>query len=115
MLSRTRGFLNATVNRFRSSKRGNLAIIFAIMSIPLMLALGGGIDYSRASLARSQLQDSLDATSLALSRQTGVATMTGAQMQSFARGYFDANFSNTDIDTSGVILTPSSRTRCPRR
>ena len=107
MFYRTRRFLRGAVHRFRSAKRGNLAIIFAIMSIPLMLALGGGIDYSRASLARSQLQDSLDATSLALSRQTGVATMTGAQMQSFARGYFDANFSNTDIDTSGVILTPS--------
>jgi len=34
MFARTLNILRATIRRFRLSKRGNLAIIFAIMSIP---------------------------------------------------------------------------------
>ena len=99
--------LRSAQARFQANDRGNIAMMFAIASIPMIIALGGGIDYSRATAARTQMQDALDATSLALSRQTNVATMTSAQMLTFATNYFNANFTNTDLDASGIALTPS--------
>lgn len=105
MLSRTITAVSATAKQFHRSERGNIAMMFAIASIPTIVAVGGAIDYSRASMARTDMQDALDATSLALSRQTNLGTMTGAQMQSFVQNYFGANFTDTDIDASGVTLT----------
>ena len=93
--------------RFPGATRGNIAMMFAIGSIPMILAIGGGIDYSRATVARTQMQDALDATSLALSRQKTLGTMTGAQMMTFSTNYFNANFTNTDLDAAGVTLVPS--------
>ena len=86
-------------------ERGNVAITFALVSIPLVVAVGGMIDYSRAVAARRAMQDAADATSLALSRQPNVSTMTASAMQSFATNYFKANFTNQDAQN--VSLTPS--------
>ena len=86
-------------------ERGNVAITFALVSIPLVVAVGGMIDYSRAVAARRAMQDAADATSLALSRQPNVSTMTASAMQSFATNYFKANFTNQDAQN--LSLTPS--------
>jgi Flp pilus assembly protein TadG len=84
---------------------GNVAITFALVSIPLVVAVGGMIDYSRAVTARTAMQDAADATSLALSRQPNISTMSASDMQSFATNYFNANFTNQDAQN--VSLTPS--------
>jgi uncharacterized protein YegL len=107
MLSRAILSLRAAARRFPKADGGNIAMMFAIGSIPMILAVGGGIDYSRAAMARTEMQDALDATSLALSRQTNVATMTAAQMLTFAQNYFNANFSDPNIDSAGITLTPT--------
>ncbi|HZP19468.1 MAG TPA: pilus assembly protein [Bauldia sp.] len=90
---------------FARSERGNFAMMFAVMSVPLMVAVGGVIDYSRASSARTEMQDALDATSLALSRQANVDTMTTAQMQTFATNYFNANFNTGNV--INLTVSPS--------
>ena len=89
--------------RFRSDRRGNVAMIFGIAAIPTVLAVGGFVDYERGSLARAQMQDALDATALAL--HTDAATMTQSQMNDFATKYFAANFNN--IDAFNVVVTPN--------
>ena len=107
MISPVVASLLAALLRFKRADRGNIAMMFALGSIPMIVAVGGVIDYSRASMARTEMQDALDATSLALSRQTNIATMTSAQMLSFATNYFNANFTDGNIDSSGITLTPS--------
>jgi Flp pilus assembly protein TadG len=67
--------------------------------------VGGAIDYSRASTARAMLQDALDATALALSREPTVDTMTSTQRKTFATNYFNANFQSADL--TSVTLTPT--------
>lgn len=103
MLNALLSRLRDTARRFRSDRRGNVAMIFGIAAIPTVLAVGGFIDYERGSLARAQMQDALDATALAL--HTDAATMTQAQMNDFATKYFAANFNN--IDAFNVVVTPN--------
>lgn len=54
--------------RFASARRGNVAIIFAIVMPCLILLTVGGVDLQRASTVRANLQDALDAAALAAAR-----------------------------------------------
>jgi Flp pilus assembly protein TadG len=51
---------------FLRRTEGSVATIFAVSIIPVMVAVGVGVDVSRAMTSRSHLQDALDATALAL-------------------------------------------------
>ena len=52
------------LNRFRGNKSGNIAVIFALASLPIMTAVGCAVDYSRANQLRSKLQAAIDAASV---------------------------------------------------
>jgi Flp pilus assembly protein TadG len=52
------------LNRFRGDKSGNIAVIFAVASLPIMSAVGCAVDYSRATQLRSKLQSAIDAASV---------------------------------------------------
>src|SRR5258706_16316562 len=91
------------MRRFRAAEGGNFAIMFAVLSVPLVVAIGGTLDYVRASRAHTQMQDAADATALALSREN-VATMSATQIQQLASQYFSANF--TDADATNITVSP---------
>ena len=57
--------LRALVSRFKSDRRGNVAVITAIAALPMISAIGCVIDYSNASMIRTKLQAAADAASLA--------------------------------------------------
>ena len=52
------------LNRFRSDTSGNIAVLFAIASLPIISAVGCAVDYSRATQLRSKLQAAVDAASV---------------------------------------------------
>lgn len=52
------------LNRFRGDKSGNIAVLFALASLPIMTAVGCAVDYSRATQLRSKLQSAIDAASV---------------------------------------------------
>lgn len=54
-----------TLEKFLRDKRGNVANIFALSILPLIVIAGGAIEYSSASTAKSQLSDALDSAVLA--------------------------------------------------
>ena len=58
--------------RFAVSTRGNVAMIFALTLPILVLVTVGGVDINRASTVRLNLQDALDAASLAAARSSYV-------------------------------------------
>jgi len=66
-VSRSTGFasLLATIRHFRKAERGGVAVVFALTLIPILGIAGVAIDYGRAELARSHLQDAADAAALA--------------------------------------------------
>lgn len=56
--------------RLRSDTHGNVAVITALSLAPLMLASLGALDIARATAAKLELQDALDAAALATAKST---------------------------------------------
>ncbi len=54
---------------FFQDRRGNVAIIFALVSVVLLAAIGGAVDFGRALSLRAKLQAAVDATALAANYQ----------------------------------------------
>jgi len=96
----------ATIRSFLHSSRGNVAMMFAIALIPLMIGAAAGLDFARGMLVRQQMSEALDAAALAVGSSTGL-NQTSAQ--TLAQQYFNANFT---VDTSAygvpVVSIPPS-------
>ncbi|MEO8667299.1 MAG: TadE/TadG family type IV pilus assembly protein [Bauldia sp.] len=60
----------SVISKFRSDRRGNIAIIFALALMPLCAGVGAAVDYSRATAFRTDLMDALDAGVLAVGSQS---------------------------------------------
>lgn len=58
-------YLRRHITRFRYNQRGNVAVIFAIATIPLLAAVGCAVDYSIAAWMKAKLQSAADAASVA--------------------------------------------------
>jgi Flp pilus assembly protein TadG len=78
----------ALLRGFGRSRRGNVAMMFGLMLVPLMIAAGAGLDYARSSLQKQQMAAALDAAALAIA-SSGVSQ---ADVQAKAQQVFDANY-----------------------
>ncbi|MEM9494521.1 MAG: pilus assembly protein TadG-related protein [Pseudomonadota bacterium] len=79
-------------NRFRHSSDGNIAIMFGLFLIPLLVGAGLGLDMLRAHDVRSSIREAADAGVLAAARATMLdPDLTVDQAKEVARRYFDAN------------------------
>jgi Flp pilus assembly protein TadG len=86
------------VQRFARDRAGNIATIFALTSVPLMLGAGGAVDYSTANSARTNMQGVLDSTALALVKTAGSQSASG--LTSSATSLFNAQYTRSGV--SGV-------------
>lgn len=100
--------LTRLVRRFQTDARGNVAIIFAIVSIPLVALVGAAVDYTRAVSDRTALQSALDSAALMISKDA--ATMSASQITTRARQYVDSLYTGTDapIQSFTATYTPNS-------
>src|SRR5262249_22655402 len=64
--------------RFARSRDGNVAITFGLVLIPVMGAIGAGMDYSRANSFKALLQSSLDSALLAGAKDASSTWSQGA-------------------------------------
>lgn len=80
--------------------RGNVAVLFAVALLPVLLGVGAAIDYGRAHEVRNRLQAALDATALMLAHDLG--TLSEAQIKDRAAQVFAANFATHP----GVVTQP---------
>ncbi len=97
-----------TARKLTISNRGNVAVIFALALIPLIVAVGGTVDYGKAFEARQHMQDAIDATSLALAREANIGSMTASQMKQSAMDFFKANFSDSLAEKIKVTASYSA-------
>ncbi|MGA2045002.1 MAG: pilus assembly protein TadG-related protein [Roseiarcus sp.] len=84
------------LERFGRDRRANVALMFSLLAVPLMLAVGVGVDYGMAAKTRVQMQAALDAAVLAgaaaSSTQSQIAALAvarrvfAADTQSLASG-----------------------------
>lgn len=93
----------ATARDFLRSKRGNVAMMFAIALVPLMIGAGAGLDFARAMMVRQQMAESLDAAALAIGSTTG---LDATAAQSLAQKYFDANYTVDKAQYGTVTINP---------
>src|SRR5437764_14967246 len=77
--------LNQCRAEFARCSEGSIVPAFAVLAIPFMAMVGMGIDYSRASSVRAQLQSSLDSAVLAGAKD---ASQNWTQI---AQAVFDGN------------------------
>jgi Flp pilus assembly protein TadG len=75
---------------FWQERRGAVAATFGLAVVPIMLALGAAVDYERAALTRSRLQQALDSAVLAGASQLPSQSVTVA-----------TNVFNSDAPTAG--------------
>ncbi|WP_244475983.1 TadE/TadG family type IV pilus assembly protein [Methylobacterium sp. Leaf93] len=66
MTTRTKQSAMNLLGRFRKETDGAIAILFALLSIPLLMLSGLAIDYSVNSMAQQGLQDAADSTVISL-------------------------------------------------
>ena len=105
------------VSNFRLNKQGNVAVITALASLPMIAAVGCVIDYSTASSIKTKLQAAADAASLATVSVNSTA-VTAAQSMSangtvsggstFATNFFNANLTTVPQDVGYTNLTPTA-------
>ncbi|MGC1694472.1 MAG: TadE/TadG family type IV pilus assembly protein [Pseudolabrys sp.] len=95
--------LCSSLRSFRLAHRGNVAITFALATLPLVTFVGFAVDYSRANAVKVSLQSALDSTALMLSKEA--TTDTSTQLSTNARNYFLALF--TRPEATNVVVTAS--------
>ncbi len=54
--------------RFAADRTGAIAVVFALTLVPMLMAVGAAVDYSRAASLRSDLQAAADAAALTVGR-----------------------------------------------
>jgi Flp pilus assembly protein TadG len=89
--------------RFTVDRRANVAMTFAIVSIPIIFAAGMGVDYTMAARRQTKMDAAADAASLAAVTPTMLSETT-SQAQTAAQNMFNAQAS-TIPGVSSIVLT----------
>src|SRR5690348_6945534 len=75
--------LRARIKGFTRDRAGNVAMTFALASLPIVGAVGAAIDFSHANDVKAAMQASLDSTALMLSRDA--ATLSSGDLNTKAK------------------------------
>ena len=70
-LGRAASFLKRQARAVRMARRGNMALIFALSIIPVLVTGGAGIDLARSLAVRAKLYAAVDAAALAVASKAG--------------------------------------------
>ncbi|HLK24321.1 MAG TPA: TadE/TadG family type IV pilus assembly protein [Caulobacteraceae bacterium] len=91
------------LRRLVGARRGNVAIMFALMAPVLFALVGGGIDLSYGEDAKVQLQDATDAAALAVSAEVVKnPNDTEATLKTLAQNSLTANYT-----MQGAVSAPT--------
>jgi Flp pilus assembly protein TadG len=101
-----RSALARHLGAFRRANAGNVAITFALATLPIVGTVGFAVDYSHANAVKAAMQAALDSTALMLSRDA--ATLSNTDLQTKAASYFNSLF--TRPEAKNVTITASYTT-----
>ncbi|NRA88194.1 MAG: TadE/TadG family protein, partial [Rhizobiales bacterium] len=100
--------------RFVKDSSGQMAIIFALLLIPIVAFIGGGIDYSQQVSYNNKLQSTIDSVSLAVAKAIARdVKISDAAMQKIAFDLYSANIPSNDnvtLDTLIIIKDTKNNT-----
>ena len=82
--------------------RGNVALMFGLAAIPIILAVGAAVDYSFANRAKTELDQIADAASLSAVSQSALALSASADQKNAVK-FFKAQAASLKRDTLGTV------------
>ncbi len=95
------------LSRFKRDKRANVGIIFGIVLVPIVIAMGSAVDYSRAFLKQKDLASAVDTAVLA----GGIfSEATQAVFEDKVKKTLYANFPENEIDTLSFNRDEATKT-----
>jgi Flp pilus assembly protein TadG len=105
---------------FYKDEGGNFAIIFALTTLPVLMSVGLGIDYSRSADARAAMQAAADSAVIALvldntsdtcvvKKQRAINSVKGSMKSKDWINYTDAGIVVTDDATGGCTVAISGQ------
>src|SRR6202035_1116760 len=100
-------------SRFVASRRGNVAVTVAVAALPMLSAVGCGIDFALASMVKTKLTAAADAATLAtvsnnspiVASAKSSGSVTGGN--TYATNFFSAG-ANTTISNFNLSVTPTA-------
>ena len=92
--------LQLKLRSFARDASGNIAILFAVSAIPLVIGIGVAVDYGRALIVRDRMADAADAAALAIGSWPN---LTQDQMKVKAQQFFAANYPPSTLGTVGTL------------
>jgi Flp pilus assembly protein TadG len=101
------------LSRFRRHDGGSMAAFMGLSAIPIIFAVGAGVDYSTANMVKSKLDAVADAAALAAVDHVAISG-TAAAAQTTAQSVFNAeavNLNNVTVNTLNVTVTDGSTGR----
>src|SRR5580704_2580785 len=109
--------IRALTSNFRRNTRGNVAVITALATLPMIAAVGCVIDYTDASMIKTKLQAAADAAALGTVSVNSSVVATAKAMSSggtvsggstFATNFFNANLNASPANVGYTNLTPTA-------
>jgi Flp pilus assembly protein TadG len=85
---------------FARDPGGNVAMLFGLAAIPLLICIGAAIDYGRALVVQERMASAADSAGLAIGSWTG---LTQAELKTKAQLFFDANYKGTTMGTTSPL------------
>ena len=101
------------LRRLRRDERGSMAIMMGLTAVPLIFAVGAGVDYGTANMAKAKLDAVADTAALAAVDHQAI-TGTPAAAQVTAQNTFNAeavNIPNVTVNNSTATVTDSTTGR----
>ena len=98
--------LSQMMRAFIRERTGNVAVTFALTTIPIIAFVGAAVDYSQANATKAKIQAALNSTALMLSKEA--ATDTADQLQANAAKYFNAVLGSSDAKAVTISTSYSS-------
>ncbi len=101
------------VHRFRCDDGGSMAIMMGLTAIPLIFAVGAGVDYGTANMAKAKLDAVADTAALSAVDHQAI-TGTPAAAQAIAQNTFNAeavNIPNVTVSNVSATVTDSTTGR----
>ncbi len=92
-----------SLGAFRKANSGNIAVTFALATLPIVGTVGFAVDYSHANAVKAAMQAALDSTALMLAKDA--ATVSSSTLQSNASTYFNALFTRPEATNVTVSAT----------
>jgi len=101
------------VRRFARDRRANVAMMFGLSLVPLLVATGAGVDFARGVMVHQRMMQALDAAALAVGNATSKPAACAANggspssnacyaLRQVAQQYFDQNYDHTQDATYGA-------------